>query len=176
MTSLLINNTDINFYLADGKEIDLKYYEGITAVKHFATNKEDCKKMLCKVHDILIKRISLEKGLELKNIVVIIDEVKEFLDEDGWKMINDFITLQSCKYKIHIFLSSSDVTDLDVKQVEFKMSFDLSSKEQSQNIGIKDANTLGAPGSAIFKHNNKVIKLTTPYLSDLEIKDILSAL
>ena len=60
------------------------------------------------------------------------DEVKDLLDEDGWKMINDFITLQSSKYKIHIFLSSNDVTDLDVKQVEFKMSFDLSSKEQSE--------------------------------------------
>ena len=176
LTSLLINNTDINFYLADAKGIELKDYNGITSVKHFATTKEDCKKMLCKVHDILIKRISLEKGLEFKNVVLVIDEVKDFLDEDGWKMINDFITLQSCKYKIHIFLSSNDVTDLDVKQVEFKMSFDLSSKEQSQNMGIKDADTLDSPGNAIFKHNNKVIKLTTPYISDLEIKDILSAL
>ena len=194
--TLLLKNTpeNLKFLMINPCEVELKDYEylphQLTKVK---VNSEESLKSLENILNIMEQRRNLlrsnentniesfnEKHTEkLPHILIIIDESENLMEEEKTKEILEKILCDGRSLGVHLILATSSYFKKDfdknfMKLFSYVLSFDLSSQEQAEFIDLKDSNLLAVSGEALIKNHGQISKIQTPFISDEEIKKVVS--
>ena len=189
--SLLLKNTpeELNFIFYDRRNVELNNY---LLLPHLYQNKFNFDDLKCVV-DLLEKRqaLFLEKGYtninsynekevdKLSRIAIIVDEIGDIIDSNNFKNNICRILTDGYKYGIHLIIATSSYLkeyydDKIIDLFNYIITFDLASKEQAKFVKIDNANLLNVEGDALVKcRNNNIVNLQTPYVSTIDIKNIV---
>ena len=194
--TLLLKNTpdDLKFLMINPCEVELKDYEylphQLTEVK---VDSEDSLNALENILNIMEQRRNLWRDNEntniesfnekhnekLPHILIIIDESENIMEEEKTKDVLEEMLCDGRSLGVHLILATSSYLKKDfdknfMKLFSYVLSFDLSSEEQAEFIELKDSNLLTVSGEALIKNHGHISKIQTPYISDEEIKKVVS--
>ena len=195
IVSLMLKNTssDVKLFLFDPKQVELGEYNGIKYVetKENIKNISSAKKVLLNIlkemelrtnklietHHRSIKTYNKYQMDKWPHLFIFIDEACDLLKNNDIKKIFIEIMEYGKPLGIHLILATNSyLKELKetgfIDHFKYRMSFDLTSKEQAEYIDIKGSNLLNDKESYI-KGNNQKYKFLPPYVSTDEIARVV---
>lgn len=195
LITLLFKNSpqDLKLVLIDSKMVELEVYRRLPHnLYDVATSNKMALNYLKNLKEELEYRKKIFKGQKIidfhnyngKNkfskmplILLVIDETYNiFQDKESEKIIIELIK-EGYKYGINVIMSTNIVhkeyiTSKLKNKVSYKISFDLTSKEDSKIVGVKNAELLRI-GEMIAIGEDKIDRINAPYITDLEINKVI---
>ncbi len=184
--SLILKNspTELKFIMIDPKRIELSYYNDLEYMHSnvVSEGKTSYMKML-EVRREYYKRIKLlekDKNSNFNSLIIVIDEACDLMKVQGSMELLEEITSDCDKVKIHIVIATNSYSEEYfskefIKNLKYKITFDLVSKADATLVGTRGSQNLMIPGEAIATSKKQKIryKLQTPYISDKDIMRVI---
>lgn len=197
IVSLLLKNSpeDLQFVFIDQRNIELNLYNGIPLLyKDCVSDADDSIDMLNYVVKSIEKRKELFSKLKVNNIVkyneksdkklpqiiLIIDEATDILKLKETEDLINKILPDGYKFGVHIIIATNSYlkdcfSPNTMKLFNYKITFDLASKEQANLIKINDAHLLSVHGEVLVKYDrDELVNLQLPYVSEQDIKNVVN--
>ena len=200
--SLMLKNkpSDVKFLFLDPKKIELGEYDGINYInskrKKSISNSKSGFNALINILSFMDKRIKELRNNNIKDIkqynkiynnrwphiFIVIDESSQLMQIDKAEEVITKILDFGKPIGIHVLLATNSYLKRFydtkfIKHFKYRMSFDMSSREQADYIEIDGANLLKTNGNALIKcPNDEVYNIISPFVSDKEIMRVVSKL
>ena len=188
---MLKNNCDeLKFIFLEQYSIELGEYDGINYIyndgKKTLTNSKKIKDILSNIIDVMDYRInklidkryksikSFNKSEKDKwpHIFIFVDEGCNLINNEDIQRLLVHILDYGKVVGIHLIYATNaylkDYTTF-IDKFQYKMTFDLASKEQAKYIDIENANWLRNNGEALINGKGKTYKFQAPFVSTDEI-------
>ena len=190
--SLLLKNSpeDLNFIFYDKSKVELNSYKSLPHLSNFLSDFNNLdevinilnyrKKLFVDKNVFNIDSYNEQENIQIPRVIVILDEIGDLSSIEKFKDDIVQILSEGYKYGIHIILATSSYLkdyydDKIIDLFSYILTFDLASKEQAKFIKIDNANLLNIEGDALVKcRNDKILNIQTPYVSVLDIENIVN--
>jgi S-DNA-T family DNA segregation ATPase FtsK/SpoIIIE len=194
LITLLMKNSpsDLRLVLMDSKIVELEAYRNLPHnLYDVATNSKMALNYLKNIKEELEYRKKIFKGQKVINfsnyngknrfakiplILLVVDETcNVFADNEVEKLLLEIIE-NGYKYGINVILSTNIIQKDYIinklkSKVDYKISFDLSCKQDSKIVGTEGAELLSI-GEMIASSDEGIKKIKAPYISDKDIKKV----
>ena len=182
LISILLKNNNIELVLIDPKQVELqKYLELPNTFKLLGNNTLNSLKDLTYVLALIEERKKLDNLNNVKDVIVVIDEITDIMDFEYTDNILDNIISVASNYKIHVVLSTNlnskeYISKRLLNKFDFIITFDLADESIAKYIKMDGAHLLKSNGDALIKNNNEIVNIQTPYVSESDINKVIDYL
>lgn len=196
MITLLFKNSpdELKFILINPCRVELEYYSNLPHVmKYMIYDPRQAIEELNNTIQTIKERLRLLKKSKFKHIndynsnneeklshiIILIDESNDVMEQKHSKKLIKKILKKGHYAGVHLILATSSYFKKDfdksiINSFSHVLSLDLASKEQADFINLKGADLLTVAGEALVRTSGSINKIQVPYVSDKEIKKVLS--
>ena len=196
VVSLILKNSydEVKFINFDPKKVELGEYDGIKYLFGKKKNTSSSKKginLLTDIFDEISERVEVLKisGQEdirkynefmtkkWPHIFIIIDEGSPIFNmENGQELLEQILSMGKV-VGFHLIFATNDYLKnygYFIDKFEYRMTFDMASKEQSSLMRFRSAHLLKDSGESLIKGKKGIVyKFQAPFISDKEIQNVV---